>query len=594
MGFRYNLPEKLHKVTNPTYAVDGQEDADNDNDDASTVDGDSEDDCGLTEAQKDDFMALLGDEMDVEIIVEDGEFEDTTDPYVDNELRRLELEEQGRVADRLPINKEFIQSELARLVSNDDGKESTLNGFTRLTEDNAWIPFRMPDSPVEATEIDKEEAAYFNEQEKKYSLKLKTGPKSYKNFAVDWNLEVSRRYKLWSQAGAADLVHLRLKSAAQLEDYYKKREELQSLQRTANAESSEDNVDRDRQLLDTQLRTTRTQLPPRQEPHIVSPPVFIPQANSIMPFAHPAALNASIAMGAVMGTNNHMFMNPRRPMNTPFQMVLPNLPRQQPQRPVRKVFRSKCYCIRCGWRKKEHTVAEGKGKKPEFCTREYCGNCYNMKSHHDKEGIPFGKDCTERTNPFCFTNVNDWWTYSVRTNVSFGIDKLKTTDNGAASSPIRHNWIDCHSIDLFFGLIDKPFNIVERVLSHGTKCMCAVHIEVGFLVSQIELYKPLIEDHIERDRHNIEMLLYHPLHFKGNQIPHKLSLILFDVLFIQERSNAVHHLLVPMVIARLTPPVHVVHHMTQFRWHWLCFSTTNHLQELPIRNAVREDWKVVG
>jgi hypothetical protein len=115
----------------------------------------------------------------VEIIAEDGEYEELTDPYVDSELKRLELEEQGRVADALPINREFIQRELARLVPNeDDVRESTMDGFKRLTADNAWVPFRMPDSTMEATDIDKEEANYFNEQEGSYSITAKTGKNS--------------------------------------------------------------------------------------------------------------------------------------------------------------------------------------------------------------------------------------------------------------------------------------------------------------------------------------------------------------------------------------------------------------------------------
>ena len=389
MGFSYNLPEKFHKVTNPANAVVGNnvlavDDLDNEDTDADSDEGDD----GLTEAQKDDFMHILGDEMDVEIIADDGEYEELPDPYAEIELRRLEVAEEGRLADSLPINRDFIQRELARLVPNEDGgRESTLDAFKRLTSDNAWIPFRMPDSSMPETETDKAEASYFNEQQSAYSIKVKSGPKSYKNFAIKWNQEVSRRYKLWSKEDAEkDQIHLRLKSEIQLEEYYKKYEELNSLQRTANDEDSSEAPDNDRALLDTQLRTTRTFLPPRQEPHIVAPPTFIPQANSIMPFAHPATLNASIAMGAVLTTNNHLFLQPtRQTMNIPYQMMMPNLPRDPPTRPVRKVFRSKMFCTTCGWRKKEHTVEEGnvrpqgKNMKPEDCRREFCGNCMDLK-----------------------------------------------------------------------------------------------------------------------------------------------------------------------------------------------------------------------
>jgi hypothetical protein len=89
------------------------------------------------------------------------------------------------------------------------------------------------------------------------------------------------------------VIQLRLKSPTQLEQYFKKKHGLQSLQRTPN-DNKEEHLGR--ALLNTQLWTTRDAMPPRQEPHIVTPPVYIPQANSIMPFAHPTTLNVSIAI----------------------------------------------------------------------------------------------------------------------------------------------------------------------------------------------------------------------------------------------------------------------------------------------------------
>lgn len=76
MGLSYNLPEKLHKVTNPVAAtVDGDGDSNNTNSDDDEEEGDEEE---LTEAQMNDFVDLLGDEMDVEIMVEEGEYEDNS------------------------------------------------------------------------------------------------------------------------------------------------------------------------------------------------------------------------------------------------------------------------------------------------------------------------------------------------------------------------------------------------------------------------------------------------------------------------------------------------------------------------------------
>jgi hypothetical protein len=142
---------------------------------------------------------------------------------------------------------------------------------------------------------------------------------------------------------------LRLKSPTQLEEYHKKRQELQSLQRTAEA----DREDNERALLNTQLRTTRTQLPPRQEPYIVVPPRFAFQANAVTPFANPTTLNAFFAMNTVLGHNNTGTQ--QHAMNAPFRMQLPNLPATPLARPVRKVFRSKMYCWNHMWMEKERT-----------------------------------------------------------------------------------------------------------------------------------------------------------------------------------------------------------------------------------------------
>ena len=157
----------------------------------------------------------------------------------------------------------------------------------------------------------------------------------------------------------------------------------------------------------------------------MTPTQYFPVIGAITPFAHPTTLNAFIAMGAVGGNRNSqrgsnsttLLPVPRSPITAPYEMRQADLPATAPPRPIRKVFRSKCYCTTCGWRKVEHTEAEGKPKrktmKSEDCKCQFCGNCYNMREYHEKEGIPFGVSCTSLTNTFCYTNVNDWWTYTV-------------------------------------------------------------------------------------------------------------------------------------------------------------------------------------
>ena len=155
MGFSYHLPEKLHRVTNPATDVD------NEGDDSDEEDVELEPE--LTEAQADDFVAILGDEFDIEVVVGDEEVP-VADPNVKCELQALQVQDETVMADK-GVNKDFIEQELARLIPvNADKRKSTLDTFNRLTSDHCWIPFRMPDSPLPATDIDKAEADYFNEQ----------------------------------------------------------------------------------------------------------------------------------------------------------------------------------------------------------------------------------------------------------------------------------------------------------------------------------------------------------------------------------------------------------------------------------------------
>jgi hypothetical protein len=63
-------------------------------------------------------------------------------------------------------------------------------------------------------------------------------------------------------------------------------------------------------------------------------------------------LNAEITMMALQGLrhNNNA---------APFRMGLPNLPTMTLPLQPKKVFRSKKWCIVCGWRKNQHTLEEG-------------------------------------------------------------------------------------------------------------------------------------------------------------------------------------------------------------------------------------------
>jgi hypothetical protein len=351
------------------------------------------------------------DDLDIEVFGTEEDYED----FVNNssiisserQLQLIEAAEAAKTSDER--HRDQIQRELLRLIPETTGRrESTMQAFTRLTNRNVWVPFRLPNSAIAATEVDKEEESLFDEwmEARKYSVDVKTGPRSFKAFANDWNNEVSRRFSEWSK-GDDSIVQIRLKSIALLQQFNEERKKQQRLQAAST------DRDEERQRLNAVFRDSRAGLELRLPAHVVTPPVYVHNGGPVA-FGNPVTLNATIAVAAVADITNAPFHGR---INAPFRMTLPQLPKVPPPRPVTKHFRSKRYCIVCGWRKVEHTTEEGKGGRDKKgnvnCFRAFCGNCFRMASNHD-DGVPFGPECTYPTNAFCTKNVAEWWEYRVR------------------------------------------------------------------------------------------------------------------------------------------------------------------------------------
>jgi hypothetical protein len=160
MGFSYHLlQEQFDDVSNPTDAicqdVNYGEESELDTDDRERLEE-------LTEAQQNDFMDILADELDVEVVFDKEESFNEADAIVERELEQLRVAEEVNRADNNLVNKQYIQKELSRLIPNSDGRETTLQAFSRLAGDQAWIPFRMPDCASPANEVDRAEADHFS------------------------------------------------------------------------------------------------------------------------------------------------------------------------------------------------------------------------------------------------------------------------------------------------------------------------------------------------------------------------------------------------------------------------------------------------
>jgi hypothetical protein len=385
MGFSYCLP-CTDDVSNPTIA------AGTNYTDLNLVEQDEEQANGDDEITDD-----LGDEFDIEVLLtETGYLEPTPENQreINNQLLLLENENIAEASDVL--NSDLIQHELQKLLPVTTARESTLEAFQRLTEKNPWFPFRSPDSTSVSTDIDRAEAAYFERISTDFNrLADLDSPNGYKAFAREWNNEVSRRYKAWS-TGDDDIIQLRLKKWEYLAEYYDKIEGHKALQASAPRD------DEHRLRLRATLRDNRLQLPAVPTPFTVSPAVY--QLFGITPFAAPTVLNPAIVVNAVTGTNFAATGHLNGRVVAPYQVQRPVFALPPPTARRMPVFRSRKYCVTCGWRRNQHQMGEGVANN---CTRTFCGKCYQLKDHHGVHS--FGPNCTNAVNTFCAVYVEEWY-----------------------------------------------------------------------------------------------------------------------------------------------------------------------------------------
>lgn len=413
MGFLYRLPRNIEDVSNPTDSSSNNRQYVTTLPDETEEDGgDDSDNNGVSDGDAvQNLQEGYGEDMDVELELDGNELRDPTQAETEATERQLENLDVAEIARRRDeANKRLIEDEMRKLLPQEGSRESTLDAFKRLTDKSPWIPFRPRDSAVPPSDIDREEGRLFDEWRPNYSRDPRAQPhKQFRQFAADWNVEVSRRFKAWSSG--ENIVQIRLKSEIQLQQYDDHNRGLASLQAVAPRE------DAHRDMVDATFRANRAMMPPTGAAFNVTPPTYVAYPGGRTPFGVPLTLNSTIAQGAVT-QYNPANIQAQQMHRQPYTMALPNLPTVPQPRPVRKVFKSKKYCIVCGYRKNVHVVAlEGKGGIDKDgninCTRQYCGRCGDMKEHHPEGEM--GPKCTRniRANGICDTNVANWYDYKL-------------------------------------------------------------------------------------------------------------------------------------------------------------------------------------
>jgi hypothetical protein len=285
------------------------------------------------------------------------------------------------------LNRRAIREEVRKLLPDDTRKESTLQAFQRLTQQDAWLPFRSPRSTVRATATDEAESKLFAEMKDKYVGEGKLG---FKAFERDWNIEVARCFQLWLDG--SDFVQINSKTVKLLKDYHEELNEQARLAIVAPVANCQH-----RKRVNDQFKQSRQSLPPHPSPHICQPIQYPPMAGARLPLGNPSVMNASIVARAVVGFRPHTTM-------APYMMGVPPPPPEEPHRlPPRKRFRSRKYCIVCGYRRSAH----GNDEKPGAnCVRTHCGNCHQRRDCH---GPDDGWGLTCKREPHDSSEKKDWY-----------------------------------------------------------------------------------------------------------------------------------------------------------------------------------------
>jgi hypothetical protein len=275
--------------------------------------------------------------------------------------------------DDIQFEDDDIKKRVLELLPKIRSRESTMEAYVRLTNEQQWIPFHSANPNCPKTAVDYKEETLFDAMEMQYIRSRQPRQnKGYYSFCIAWNLEVAKRYKRKIVDGEENVLLIHRKNVEMLQNHYDKTKQRITSVNRVNLNNTHVEMDR---MNDT-LRTSRqgvTPLPPLQQ----AQPIVYDNKNGIAPFGNLFALNPEVIAQKVTPTTN---CNP-----APWMIEAPLLT-AQPKHPLAN-FRRTTWCLTCGFRKNEHENEESFGSK---CRRELCGKCYMRKElHNDGRMGPF-------------------------------------------------------------------------------------------------------------------------------------------------------------------------------------------------------------
>ena len=222
-------------------------------------------------------------------------------------------------------------------------KETTMQAFQRLTNNQPWIPFYHGVGPL--TLLQQEERKLWDEMASDYKRKLLPRHRSgqgFHSFMIAWNLEAGKRYKLVAMDGDEDnVVLINKKSVIQLQEHFDWIQ--QNISSAARLESPED-VQAHRTNVETLNSTLRRSRQAMVDPGPVAQaqPIVYPQVGPC-PVGNPLTFNADIVTRALQPA---LQRNPVPFLIQPFQVA--TLAEQQKKCPL-VGYRSRKYCTSNVW-----------------------------------------------------------------------------------------------------------------------------------------------------------------------------------------------------------------------------------------------------
>ena len=358
-------------------------------------DDDEEDDGAAGAADMQNFLAgIVWDDDDTP--VDPTQFQPRSERETEAELDST-IDEEGFVYGDL-CDEELdpkYEKEMALALPAIVEKESTMEAFIRLTAGRPWVPFKHPRETQSA--LDAYEYALFDLLEKNYDrfCAYPNSVRGYKRFEKEWDRRVANLYReklTQLDGGEKELQVINRKTYLQLQQHY---DNLAAQKRTAALVKPNDPVQK---RLGEELRRSRREMPPTQEAINVRPIQYQYHQGGIPMFGAPTALNTRVAARAVT-YNPAAIVDPRAPYNYCINPPRPTA------RGVGLGYKSKLFCTRCGYRKKDHgSLPFGFG-----CTqnmgREECSKCFTrLEFHNIGEVGPFCKNA-----PHAGSQFNEWY-----------------------------------------------------------------------------------------------------------------------------------------------------------------------------------------